>query len=127
NIHIDYEQGTYLATEALIKKGHELIGYISHSLDSQEDKEKLQGYKKALYDNNMSFNNNLVFVGIVNNNPMHVGYEGASFLVPMGVTAIMTSDDVIASGVYQAANEMRVNIPSELSVIGFGNLALSEH
>lgn len=127
SVHIDYEQGTYLATEALIKKGHELIGYISHSLDSQEDKEKLQGYKKALYDNNMSFNNNLVFVGMASNNPMHIGYEGASFLVPIGVTAIMTSDDVIASGVYQAANEMRVNIPSELSVIGFGNLALSEH
>lgn len=135
SVFIDYERGAYMATQLLIEKGHETIGYIGESDESAShdpvSRQKLEGYKKALYDHNMNFNPNLVFEGSVKAGGKslelkRVGYEGASFLAPLGVTAIVASDDVIANGVYTLANEQQLKIPQQLSVVGIGNSPICE-
>lgn len=124
-VYFNYSQGTYIATQQLIDKKHELIGYISSPLSNQDASDKLEGYKKALYDNNISFDKSL-FVESAISNHKQVGYDGARTLLSKGVTAIMTSNDVIACGAYIAANELMMKIPQDISVIGFGDTYICE-
>lgn len=127
HVHLDDEMGSYEATRCLIQKGHEVIGLISSRFEGDASAmQKLEGYKRALYDHHMSFNSNFVFEGTATDF-RHIGYEGASFLLSLGVTGIVASDDRIASGIYLAAHEMSLQVPGDLSVVGYGNLPLGEH
>lgn len=47
--------------------------------------------------------------------------------LPAPPTAILAMNDVMAVGVLQAANEAGVNIPADLSVIGFDNREFSDY
>jgi len=54
------------------------------------------------------------------------GYEAAMkiMLEDPSVTAIACYNDRVAMGVYQALNELRISIPSQVSVVGFDDLEL---
>jgi len=119
-LHLNYAQGTYLATSHLIEKKHEIIGYISSSLSCQDEMDKLEGYKKALYDNNISFDKNLVIESVASDCKIG-GSEATKLLLAKNVTAIVTSNDILACGVYLTAGEALMKIPNDLSVIGLGN------
>lgn len=119
-ISLDYKQGVYEAVVSLLKRSHKRIGYICGSLSTLIEAEKLEGYKKALYDHNVAYDNKLIFESASTNGKTG-GYEGGNHLLSLGVTAIVTSNDLIACGVYMAAQERSVHIPDDLSVIGFGN------
>ena len=45
--------------------------------------------------------------------------------MPDPPTAIITGDDLQALGVYQAARELRLHIPEDLSVVGFDDLPVA--
>ncbi|TXK80029.1 ribokinase [Paenibacillus sp. N3.4] len=119
-VYFDYRQGTYKAAQFLLQNKHELIGYISGPLTDQDAIDRLEGYKKALYDNNISFDKSIVYES-GNSDHKQAGFEGANILFSKGVTAIITSNDIYACGVYIAANEALMKIPKDMSVIGFGN------
>jgi ribokinase len=119
-VYFDYMQGAYIATQYLIQKKHELIGYISSPLTNQDSLDRLEGYKKALYDNNISFDKSLVFESATNDHKQ-CGYEGAQVLLSKGVTAIVAGNDIIACGAYIAINEALLKIPADISVVGFGD------
>ena len=85
----------------------------------------LDRYKKALEENNLPFNQKLVLdIGLSRQD----GYQMASRLLrlPERPSAIVAASDVLASGVLQAAREMNINIPYDLSVIGYDDIELAE-
>ncbi|MEC0238269.1 ribokinase [Paenibacillus dokdonensis] len=125
HITLDVEQGIYLAVQCLIDGRHERIGYIGGPLTNLSELAKLEGYKKALYENHINLDKNLVYES-ASSNQKSSGYEGAKHLLSMGATAIVTSSDIIACGVYTAAAEQSVLIPDALSVIGFGDSDICE-
>ncbi|KIL42455.1 hypothetical protein SD70_00665 [Gordoniibacillus kamchatkensis] len=124
-LHFDYARGTYLATEYLIKNKHELIGFIGGPPTGQGAEERLEGYKKALYDHNVGFDKNLVYESAITD-LKQAGFEGANLLLSKGATAIVTGDDIIACGAYIAASEALLKIPNDISVIGFGDSYVCE-
>ena len=44
---------------------------------------------------------------------------------PQPPTAILTGNDLQALGVYQAARELRLHIPEDVSVVGFDDLPVA--
>ncbi|MDR0267164.1 PfkB family carbohydrate kinase [Paenibacillus sp.] len=120
HLALDFEQGMHMAVQCLAEHGHERIGYIGGHLDDASEHAKFEGYKKALYENHINFDKSLIFEG-ASGGESSVGYEGAKQLLSMGATAIATSSDVIACGVYAAAAEQAIRIPEALSIIGFGD------
>ncbi len=125
HITLDVEQGIYAAVQCLIDRGHERIGYIGEMSESPRELVMLEGYKKALYENRISLDKSLIYESAYGAGKTS-GYEGAKQLLSMGATAIVTSSDAIACGVYAAAAEQSVRIPDALSVIGFGDSEICE-
>ncbi|MEM7735600.1 MAG: LacI family DNA-binding transcriptional regulator, partial [Deinococcota bacterium] len=62
-IHLDNEQGGYLATKHLIDCGHVKIAHISGPLRMKDSRDRLQGYRRALETSGLSFDEDYVIEG----------------------------------------------------------------
>lgn len=129
SVTIDDVAGGYNATQHLINLGHKCIGMVAdifeRQLGNDSSKDRFTGYKKALEENSLPYNPDLVLdLGLSRQD----GYQMASRLLrlPNRPTAIVAASDVLASGVLQAAREMNINIPYDLSVIGYDDIELAE-
>ncbi len=121
-LFIDQELGAYLATTHLLNLGHTKIGYISGSLDLDLSKMRYSGFKKALEEHNIPFDENLVEFGDWR---PEGGHQAGLRLIAKGVSGIFAANDMMAFGVYQAAFSMALRIPQDLSVIGFDDVSFA--
>ena len=122
SVVVDDEHGAYEAVQYLIGQGHRRIGVITGKSDSLHMQARLVGYQKALRDNGLLYEPELVYYGDWNR---ETGYKGAGVLFERKVTAIFCMNDIMAGGVYDWADEMKKKIPEEISVVGYDNRELS--
>ena len=127
----DNDQGGYNGARHLIDLGHQQIGVIDSALeDIQYDpgpgRKRTRGIERALAEAGLSFDLDLVVVRRVN---IEMGYHGALKLLRQSpqVTAIFALTDAIAVGVLRAAFELGMNVPHDLSVMGFDDILLASH
>jgi LacI family transcriptional regulator len=80
-----------------------------------------QGYQESLEKAGINVDPDLIVQG---NYTLEVGRECAFKLLrlPEPPTAIFAANDQSALGVYQAAQQLGVRIPDDLSVVGFDNI-----
>lgn len=116
----DEVQGAYLATDTLLKKGHQRIGFINGPASFPASSGRLDGYKQALADYGVLFDESLVLQG---NWWQESGYQHTKYLMQRSIppTAVFCGNDWMAMGAYDALNEMRLRIPEDIAVIGFDN------
>jgi DNA-binding LacI/PurR family transcriptional regulator len=83
--------------------------------------QRLQGYKDGLISAGIPVEDNLIVIGDYRKAK---GYTAAKQLLslPERPTAIFAANDSSAFGVFQAAKELGLRIPQDLSVVGFDNL-----
>jgi DNA-binding LacI/PurR family transcriptional regulator len=116
--------GGLTATRHLIGLGHRRIGVIGGPEWILCSRARLDGYRAAMDEAGVPIDPTLISHGA-----FHVG-EGiergrALLLVPDRPTAIFAGNDLQALGVYQAARELRLHIPEDVSVVGFDDLPLA--
>jgi len=119
---IDDRVASYNAVVALIKKGYKRIAYFRGHLNSQNSIDRFLGYKKALEDNNITFDTSLVY--ICPNGDFNEGYSNAKKLIQEhknNVDALHTITDLSAIGAINYFNKKKIKIPAEIAVIGFSN------
>ncbi len=123
---VDNEKGGYLATQAVIDKGHRHIAYISGPLFKKDASDRLAGHKRALEEAGLPFDANAVFEGDFHESS---GQEGMQYLQQNypDLTALVCANDEMASGAMTAAREAGYDIPSQLSIIGFDNVLFSRY
>ncbi|WP_256208891.1 substrate-binding domain-containing protein [Paenibacillus sp. CF384] len=130
---VDNLTGGYLATEHLISLGHKRIGIIvtGHSLMdiNQEFSLRLQGYKLALSQHGIAFDESLVSVMEANEELEEMGYEGAKQLLALEnkPSAIFATSDYKAFGAIRAGKELGLRIPDELSIVGYDDVIQSRY
>ena len=119
----DEVSGGRTATEALLNKGHERVGFINLSPGVPAAIGRLEGYKRALEAHGLAFDGSLVVYG---DGTAEAGYECASALLraPAPPTAIFCGNDQMAMGAYEALGELGLRIPEDVAVVGFDNLEL---
>lgn len=117
-VAIDNFSGAYEAVKYLINKGHKRIAHLAGDLRVQCAQERLQGYKQALLDNNISLNEN--YIKNTNFSPK-IAKDALIELFDLRdpPTAIFCCSDDIAYGVMLFAAERNLTIPDDLSVVGF--------
>lgn len=117
-IALDNFKGSYLATEFLIKNGHEKIGYIASSHDIDDAHDRRDGYLAALKDHNIEPNEEFIEYG----EPDEIGGEQAMVNLlakNLSITAVATYNDDMAAGCLALIQENGIRIPEDMSVIGF--------
>lgn len=119
-INVNNFQGGYIATEYLIKKGCRKIAHILGPKDSFESIARFEGYKAALCDAKIEFDEKLVIEGDF---MFQKAYENLKKLVKnMGVDSIFAANDVMAYASIYAMDELGLNVPDDIKVVGFDDV-----
>lgn len=119
-------EGSVKAVRYLIELGHESIGIITGNLKKLSAQERLNGLKETLLQNGLELSDHHFFEGDFTENS---GYEGAKHILaaPSKPTAIFVSNDTMAIGAYKAIAELGLNIPEDISIVGFDNSFISSY
>ena len=119
----DEVSGGRTATEVLLDKGHERVGFINLDPGIPASVGRLEGYKRALGARGLAFDGSLVRYG---GGTAGGGYRCAAELMqtPDPPTAIFCGNDPTAMGAYEALKERGLRIPEDVAVVGFDNQKL---
>ncbi|RYJ52904.1 LacI family transcriptional regulator [Flavobacterium petrolei] len=125
-VTINDKKAAYDAVCYLIKKGYKKIAHFRGSYIPQNSIDRFLGYKKALEDNNLTYDSSLVFV-CENNEDFHDGYENAKKVMKEHpeIDAIFAVTDLVAIGIIKYFNEIEISIPERIAVLGFSNWFMS--
>ncbi|HKJ28024.1 MAG TPA: LacI family DNA-binding transcriptional regulator, partial [Anaerolineales bacterium] len=129
-VFVDDLYGGYLATKHLLDLGHKKIAFISDRLETQlkyvSMKNRMKGYLDALERHDIEFNPQYHledFHGRAEARQM--AHTILSLDDPP--TAIFAGSDTQAIGVLDAARELGLRVPEDLSVIGYDNIRDAEY
>ena len=123
SIVIDDEKGGYDIGKYLISMGHRKIGVIAGTPDNIHTMKRLAGFQKALFEEQILYNPDLVKYG---DWMRPSGYKLAESLVKEGVTAIFCMNDLMAVGLYHYLYEKGINIGEDISVAGYDNKEIAD-
>jgi LacI family transcriptional regulator len=115
------QEGALAAMKYLTDLGHCRIGYITGRMELVSSNQRLQGYKEGLSAAGIPLDEALIEIGDYTAETAAICARKLLAL-PDRPTAIFAANDMSAMGVYQAARELDLRIPGDLSVIGFDNL-----
>ncbi len=125
-VDIDDSHGTELLIDHLLSLGHRRIAHITGhpNLGSAQVRERV--FRTQMLLAGVPVPNELVLPAHYS---QHDGYIAAKQLLqlPEPPTAIFAANDEIAAGVYEAARELKVNIPTDLSVVAVDDRPLSQY
>ena len=112
--------------EYLVGLGHCRIGFICGRPEVGTAQRRLKGYRDALTNHGIELDESLIVNGDFT---QKTAYKAARQLLTLDnpPTAIFAANDHSALGVYQAAEELGMRIPSDLSVVGFDNISEAKH
>lgn len=117
------EQGAYEATRKLIEAGHKDIGVICGGQESIHTQQRLLGYQRALYDNKILFNPQLIQPGDWSRKS---GYEAGKVFFEKNINAIFAMNDLMAGGVYDFFYETEYKVGKDIAIVGFDNREVSK-
>lgn len=134
SIIVENEQGAYMATQHLIKLGHRRVGIIDAHLRSMPAQVRLKGYKKALKENKIPFEERLLVISDVSSEEdgfnQKAGYDAMSQLLKLGEnrpTAVFVASDIQALGAMKALRDNKLKIPQDMAVVGFDDIEMSDY
>ncbi|GAA3652639.1 LacI family DNA-binding transcriptional regulator [Microbacterium marinilacus] len=120
-VDTDNLAGARLATEHLLSLGHRRIGHLRGRGDLVSAQLRERGYREALADAGIAFDERLVAEG---------GYRRAEAAVAAAAllssdeppTAVFAANDLSAIETVRIATERGLRVPDDLSVIGFDDI-----
>lgn len=125
-INLDNELGGYLATKSALELGHSELAYISGPLRKDDARERLKGHKRALNEYGIEFKAKLLYEGDFQEAG---GSKGMQELLRAGqpFSVVICANDEMAAGALGVARESGLEIPDDLSVIGFDNVFFTRY
>lgn len=125
---VDHAEGGRLATQHLIDLGHERIGFIGDAEDNPfgfvSSALHHRGYRETLAGAGISLDHDLELTGTHGRAEARVLGE-RMLKSAQRPTAVFAASDTQALGVIDAARDLGIQVPSELSVVGFDDIEVS--
>ncbi|WP_283595622.1 catabolite control protein A [Limosilactobacillus sp. DJ3M12] len=115
SVRINYQAAAKEATEFLLKHGDQQVAYITGPLRySINGEDRLNGYKEALANNNVPFNESLV---IETDGSYQAGYAKAQEVIEKGLKATYITDDSLAAGLLNGLTDAGISVPDDFELI----------
>ncbi|QQZ63607.1 substrate-binding domain-containing protein [Paenibacillus sonchi] len=121
-VKVDDYQAVYDAIQYLISKGHRKIAMISGTKgDPIAGTPRVQGYRKALEANGIAFDSSRLVYGDFS---FESGSRAMEALLRKAgeVTAVFAASDEMAIGALSAALKHGLNVPEDISIMGYDDL-----
>ena len=112
---VDNYNSTYNVTNILIQKGYKNIGYISAPLSISTGTERIKGYKKAIIENSLQYNENLIRYGdsFIDSGNM----QTLDLLKKEKIDCLFVANELMGVGALQAIKSLNMKIPDDLGFI----------
>jgi DNA-binding LacI/PurR family transcriptional regulator len=126
-ISVDYEKTNETIVDFLARDGHRNIGYIDRKYDQSHSLARRSGFEKALEKNDLQLQRSLIV-----RSPgfeFSDGYKAAELLLEHEATkpsAVICPNDIIAIGAMKKFMDSGMNVPQDISVVGYGDIPVSE-
>lgn len=119
---VDNHRGGYLAGRHLLAMGHRDIGVVAGPGGLGTSAKRLEGFRAALDEAGASLDERRVYVGDFR---AASGREAMRGWLSEGSppTAVFAENDLMAVGVLSAAHAADIDVPADLSVVGFDGIA----
>ena len=126
-VDVNNVEAAYQAVRYLIELGHKNIAYFAGPSYSIQSFERMEGYQNALSFTNVPMNKkNIVQVGSYMKNGYDKGKEIFSNFNLKSPTAVFCYNDLVAIGLMNALTELGINIPEQVSIIGFDDINMCD-
>jgi len=117
SISVDFYGGTTLVCGHLAQLGHRDVAYLSGPEASWANAERIRALEAAA-----AFGLRLTVIPC--GGTAADGYAVADQIRRTSATAVVTYNDLVAQGALSRLRELGVDVPADLSVVGFDNLSL---
>lgn len=127
-IIMDNYQSGYDAATYLLRNNRKKIRYMTQSILTKPLEERRNGVLDALYEQGIAIDGVSIQINDLSVGKIQAGYDATLSLLQKDVPeAIITSSDQIAFGVMRALYEKGIQVPKEVSIIGFDNIDMSQY
>lgn len=133
SINVDDESGAYAAAVHLLAKGHRQILCLAFEIPHQHrmhtwygaGARRIRGIRRAYHDYHVTWSQRWIVPApnVFENGTVSLTRAWRSGFRP---TAVLACSDVLALGAIRGAQELGLDIPGDLEVIGFDDIALSQ-
>lgn len=131
------EDGAYQATRYLLSLGHRRILYVGGLPTTSTASERLAGFKRAFEEQGFPFREELLLrcdftmIGAYDAMTAHLARRSGPSSGPnhggnSDETAIFVANDAMAFGVLKALREHHIDVPAEMSIIGYDDIPYAE-
>lgn len=128
-VDIDNLSGAYEAVKTLVRAGHKRIGHVCGSQQTNLGIERLEGYRRALIDAGLEYNERLVVEAGMTRRDAYIAVD--AFLRStdrrLWPTGIFVFNDFFAISVVKALADNGLCVPQDISVIGFDDDDASQY
>jgi len=126
NVETDDVSASYMAAKHLIGLGHRRIAFFTGPPAAPSSQERLDGYRRALREENIQWDDRLIFTA---GSTIEEGEKAALQLLDErpSATAVQAVNDLVAIGAATIFLKQGLRIPDDVSIVGFGNVLVSEH
>ena len=126
-VGVDNFRGGYLASEHLVKLGHQRVGMIAGKFSiSDRSLHRWHGYRQCLKNYNIDYDSNLV---AQMNYSLTCGKASMEKMLALQdpPTAVFCSNDYMALGAMKGARECGLSLPRDMSIVGFDDIQISSY
>lgn len=133
SINYDLRAGARIAAEYLIQQGHRRIAFATTPMVRWTRKEMFKGYQDALLSSGLPLDPALVFeykpkqTESYEGDELNIGRSVAESFIGSGcpASAIVCVNDMVAIGCIQRLMNRGVNVPQDVSIIGFDDIPIA--
>ena len=124
HVVIDDYLGGYKATEHLIQQGCKRIAHFTNTRKISIYKERLRGYRDALIENGLVFDESLV---VESDMQLEDGRKSMEYLLKKKtvIDGVFSASALGVLGAMQVLKEHKIRVPDDVALVGFSNEAFT--
>ena len=124
-IQVDYQNGIREAVQHLAALGHVRIAFVAGPSHLKSSQERKAAFERSMKEVGLEISSDLMVVG---DHSLEGGIRALPPLMSLvdPATAVMCSNDMTAIGVMRQAYDSGIEVPRELSIVGFDGIRLTQ-
>ncbi len=126
SVYLDNYASSCIATRHMLEQGHRVVAHITGPLVEEAAIDRKRGYEDTLRAAGFAVLEDLCVEGDWSASTGYTGFQRLYAAHP-DVTAIVAQNDRMAIGVIRAVRDAGLDVPGQISVIGFDDMPLASY
>ena len=125
-VWLDNVLGGYKMAEHVVNLGHRKIAVVSSDFDIEDPRDRLQGIRNFLAEHNIPLPDSHIAISSPNQQGGEIAMREL-LASQTEFTAVLAYNDAMASGVMNTLYDHNMDVPNDVSVMGFDDVILAQY